>query len=415
MSKKFFSSLFLLVLLNVLVKPVWIFGIDRQVQNTVGTEVYGQYFALFNLACIFNFFLDAGLSTAWNRRAAHDPDWLQQQYGATATLKLLMGLLYGGLLGLAGMLMGTGHPVWLLLLGLNQFLFSFLIFLRNSLTALQWFTADAWVSVADKLLALAACGTMLLFPGSFGRISIESFAGIQTLSILLVIMVLLLLLRQKANLLFAVRRVFDKQLFVAALPFGMIVLLMTTHNRADGFLLTRLHHNGACEAGTYAAAYRLLDAGNMVGFLVAGFLLPFIARHCNDGVLVRKTAARSALLLLGFAIPATVVTSVFAMECQGLLYKQADPYGASVLRWSMAALSAYCLTQVYGTVLTALGHTRLFIRICFVAVMVNLLCNGLLMPVWGAKGAAIAALVSQSGFAICLWIAAHKKMRSLPS
>ena len=46
--------------------------------------------------------------------------------------------------------------------------------------------------------------------------------------------------------------------------------------------LRRLHEDGAAEAGIYAAGFRLLDAFNMVGFLMAGFLLPFISRHWPD-------------------------------------------------------------------------------------------------------------------------------------
>ena len=45
---RFYSSLGLLVLLNAIVKPFWIFAIDRQVQNVVGFEAYGVYFSLFN-------------------------------------------------------------------------------------------------------------------------------------------------------------------------------------------------------------------------------------------------------------------------------------------------------------------------------------------------------------------------------
>ena len=58
MQKKFVSSLLLLLLLNVLVKPLWIFGIDLTVQNRVGAEAYGLYAAIFSFTMIFNIVLD---------------------------------------------------------------------------------------------------------------------------------------------------------------------------------------------------------------------------------------------------------------------------------------------------------------------------------------------------------------------
>jgi O-antigen/teichoic acid export membrane protein len=54
-------------------------------------------------------------------------------------------------------------------------------------------------------------------------------------------------------------------------------------------------------------------------------------------------------------------------------------------------------------VLTALGHTTILLGVTAVAVVVNLLLNGWLIPLYGAKGAAIAALVSQSGYGLALW------------
>jgi hypothetical protein len=49
----FFKNLGRLLFLNGLVKPLWIFGVDRQMQNLVGFEAYGTYFSLFNLRMFF--------------------------------------------------------------------------------------------------------------------------------------------------------------------------------------------------------------------------------------------------------------------------------------------------------------------------------------------------------------------------
>jgi hypothetical protein len=48
--KKFLSSLFWMVVLNILIKPFAIFGIDAAVQNNVGTKEYGFYFTLLNFS-----------------------------------------------------------------------------------------------------------------------------------------------------------------------------------------------------------------------------------------------------------------------------------------------------------------------------------------------------------------------------
>src|SRR5450631_1784191 len=90
---KFFSSVFLLLLLNVLIKPLWIFAIDRQVQNIVGLDIFGKYFALFNITIVFNFLLDPGITTFYNLQTSAQtklaPPLLQ-----TAILKFYLGIAY---------------------------------------------------------------------------------------------------------------------------------------------------------------------------------------------------------------------------------------------------------------------------------------------------------------------------------
>jgi hypothetical protein len=48
LKKEFLLNILLLVFINLLIKPLFIFGIDLGVQNRLGDQ-YGLYFALLNL------------------------------------------------------------------------------------------------------------------------------------------------------------------------------------------------------------------------------------------------------------------------------------------------------------------------------------------------------------------------------
>ena len=67
MQKKFVTNLALLLFLNLLIKPFWILGIDRSVQNSVGAADYGMYFALFNFSFLLNIILDFGITNFNNK------------------------------------------------------------------------------------------------------------------------------------------------------------------------------------------------------------------------------------------------------------------------------------------------------------------------------------------------------------
>ncbi len=193
------------------------------------------------------------------------------------------------------------------------------------------------------------------------------------------------------------------------LPFALVILLMSAHNRLDGFLLERWHSNGAYEAGLYAAAYRLLDAGNMLGYLTASFMVPFLAKHLSNKPLLESTilTARTFLLLAGGV--STVFVIVFALPLQQLLYPSLPLQAAQVLQACMAVLPAYLLLHVYGSLLTAMAQLKWFIFLLLFALVMNVGLNFWLIPLYGAFGSCMAAIVSQYLCAVSCFILATRK------
>src|SRR6476646_4509582 len=352
----FFKNLAVLLFLNVLVKPLWIFGVDRQIQNVVGHVAYGTYFSLLNLSLVFSFLTDAGLSNMVNRQAASG-----MPYNGTQLLriKLFLTSIYLTLVITTAWASGVQHwDILLPVVGI-QVLLSFFNFLRSLITAHQFFHWDTWLSVLDKALMLLLFLPLLyLFQTS---ISLHFFLIAQLLCTSVAVCVALFLILKKSLLHANAARQNSWLLLKNVAPYAAIILAMSAHNRLDGFLLERLHHNGAYEAGVYAASYRLLDAANMVGYLVAAFLVPFFARNQTNTFLIQETVliARYGLLLFGVGTALFVV--FFAAPIQQILYPTSTSYTAQVLQWCLPVLPAYLLLQVYGSLLTALAQLNLFL------------------------------------------------------
>jgi len=115
MQKKFITNLALLLFVNLLVKPLWIFGIDRQVQNTVGPEEYGLYFFLFNFSFLFYIFLDLGITNFNTRNIAQNNQLLNKHLSGISILKLLLGVLYGVVMIVFGIVWGyKGRELYIL-------------------------------------------------------------------------------------------------------------------------------------------------------------------------------------------------------------------------------------------------------------------------------------------------------------
>ena len=171
MKKRFLTNLALLILLNLLIKPFWFFGIEVGVQNRVGEEMYGFYFSLFNFAFILNILLDLGINNFNNRAISREPGNLRDNLAAIIPLEadFVTGLCRFCIS--AGKIIGYSpdqfRMLWILIA--NQFLASFILYFRTNISGLQYFRTDSLLSVMDRSLMILFTGLLLwgnIHPGT---------------------------------------------------------------------------------------------------------------------------------------------------------------------------------------------------------------------------------------------------------
>jgi O-antigen/teichoic acid export membrane protein len=133
----------------------------------------------------------------------------------------------------------------------------------------------------------------------------------------------------------------------------------------------------------------------MIGYLAAGFLVPFIARHQQEKSLLDRTLLLTRHGLFFLAIVACSFTWIYAPWLQQLLYHNGSSHNISVMQLCLSVLPAYLLTHIYGSFLTATSRFASFIVVLIISVVINTGLNAWLIPLQGAAGAAKAALVSQ--------------------
>lgn len=418
MQRKFITNLLFLVLVNLLVKPFWIFGIDREVQNVIGAEGYGSYFALLNLSIILNIVLDAGVTNYNNRNISQHNHLLGKYFGSLISLRLLLAVGYMLICFLVALLSGYNDEAKLMLglLCFNQFLLAGILFLRSNLAGLHLFKTDSLISVADRFLMIVLCGLGLWTTIFNQPFTIKMFVILQTVAYLITTIVALILVWIKAG---KVTLGIDLKLFRVILkqsfPFALLVLLMSIYNRQDAVLLDLLHNNGAAQAGIYAQAFRLLDAGNMFAYLFAVLLLPIFARMLK----LKQSVAELTRMSLGLlVVPATIVALVawfYTDRIMALLYTDMVLESQAVFPWLMLAFISMAGSYVVGTLLTANGSLKVLNTIAFVAVIFSLLLNVIMIPKFGALGSArIAAGVQGMVFIIqCFYV--HRLFNATPS
>jgi len=424
MQKKFFRNLLLLLVLNLMVKPLWIFGIDRQVQNLIGPEEYGFYFTIFNFSFLFYIFLDLGITNFNNRNIAQNNQLLSKHLAGIGTVKLLLGLLYGLIVFLVAWLNGyEGRAFYMLAwVGFNQFLLSFILYLRSNLNGLLLFKTDSFISVLDRLLMIFLLGYLLWTGWYDATFTIEWFVYGQTIAYAVTMLIALIaVLRKAGKLKFNWNLPFFILIIKKSLPFASLVLLMSFYNRVDPVIIQRLLPGalGYEQAGVYSQAYRLLDAGQNFAYLFAVLLLPLFSKMIVSGERVDQLVKLSFSILISGVLILAVSTSAYSQQIMDFLYYQmrgedVQQYdlridqSATILSMLMFSFIAISSNYIFGTLLTANNSMKWLNLIALGGVLINLILNFTLIPVFMAVGSAYAGLAAQVFTAIAQFALAYR-------
>ncbi|OSZ82524.1 hypothetical protein CAP35_04435 [Chitinophagaceae bacterium IBVUCB1] len=415
MRRFFVKNLLFIIAVNLLVKPVWVFMIDRTVQNTVGHEQYGTYQALLNICLVFQILLDFGLTNYNTNLISQNRNRLRELFPAMLATRMLLILAYTAIVFIAGLLLGYHSWELGLLAGVLsiQALSSLVLYLRSNISAMQFFKTDGVLSVTDRLLMIGICGFLLYNPATASSFKIEWFVWTQIVCYALTAIAALYIIYRKAgvapSLSFKMREVYA--IIRKSFPYAILILLMSLHMRSDMILVERMASKD--EAGIYATAMRLLDVSNMFGIMFAGVLLPLFGKMIADKQSVQPIIKLSVNMLLPFAMILCTLSFFWGRQIMEMLYNNAGSYDGEVFAWVMAAFPAYCIMYTYSTLLTANGSIALLNKISLAGVVASLSLNYLLVPMQGALGAAITAFATQTFLAVC-YIVFCKKEAQLP-
>ncbi len=431
--RKFIVNLAILVILNLLIKPYWILFIDPGVQNEVGNTNYGEYSSLFNFSFLLSIFLDFGLTNFNNKNIAQNSHLLSKHFSSLLTLKFALGVLYLTLTMLCALLVGyeSRYLKLLIILAINQFLISFILYLRSNLQGLHLFKTDSVVSVLDRLIMIGLC--VALFMNWFGlKVDIMNYVYAQTIGYSITALVTFwIVLRETHTFKLKWDWRFSMMMLKKSFPFAILVLLMTFYNRLDSVMIERIlplrntyvfelveriktssilmshpsvveiinscesgfANTGAYQAGIYAKGFRLLEAAGMIGFLFATQLLPIFSRMIEYKEDIQHLVKLAFTLIITPAIIVSVGCAFYSEQLCLVINKSTD--SSTVFSLLMLCFTASSVSYIFGTLLTANGNLKQLNIMAVFGIVVNLLLNFILIPKFHALGSAVASVFTQ--------------------
>ena len=416
MNSRFLKNILFLLFINLLVKPFWILGVDRTVQNIVGDASYGTYLAIFNFSYLFYIILDIGLTNYNSKEIAQNNSLLSKYFVGISQAKIFLSIAYFIIIFVIGLIIGynTEQMKLLAIVGLNQVLLSFVLYVRSNISALLLFKTDSILSVLDRVLMILIC-SFLLWSGIFPKsdFNIYWFVYSQTASyVITLIIAIYIVLKHTGKLTIKFNFPFVLMIIKKSLPYALLVLLMSFYNRLEPVLIERILPKdiSAIQAGIYARAYRLFDAGNNISYLFSVILLPLFAAVIKKGEDLQALVKQSFGLMLTMTCIIAIVCIFYSQNLMELLYTIQDnesietynlriTESSNILKILMGSFVSISVTYIFGTLLTANGNLKQLNIVAAVGVVINLTLNFIFIPVFEAKGAAMTSLCVQ--FATC--------------
>lgn len=192
----------------------------------------------------------------------------------------------------------------------------------------------------------------------------------------------------------------------------LAAMAMTIHSQCDVWMLGIMVESDV--VGPYAAAARY------AAFVVFGInavnmaLGPLVAESANQKEKIQQLASRAALLSAGLSVGIVVVLLLFPGTLLSIFGNDFDQ-ATMALRILVIANAFNVLCGSVGMLLNMSGFHNDFMRVLLLSLIVNIVLNVTLIPIYQTTGAAMATGISVATWNVLGWILVRKRLGVRPT
>lgn len=360
-------------------------------------EQYGVY----NYALAFiSFFVavsNLGSNQIFVKNFVQDPEHHQEIVSTAIALRLFSGISLSALASGISLIFIEDKTVQILVI-----IFSLQMVFRAS-EAIEFFFHSRmefkWIACARNLAAGIA--TFLLVLAIIEDRSIFVLAAISSIEFLVSLLVLSTIYT-KQNQFFrfsdiSLNRL--RRILKDSWPLIFSGIAITVYMRVDQLMISSM--SGNSELGLYSAVVRLTEAFCLIPLAFIQSTFPKLIRLKEENEQEFYSALQNLydrVSLMGYA--SILFASLFSKELLGVLYGDTYVKAApilSLLIWSVVFMT---LGTARGSFMVTMNLTGLYLKTVAIASIINIILNYILIPEYGAFGAAVATVISY-------WFAVH--------
>jgi O-antigen/teichoic acid export membrane protein len=186
------------------------------------------------------------------------------------------------------------------------------------------------------------------------------------------------------------------QLLKVAAPLGLVSILYLALIRLDATLLAFLSDDDNAAVGHYGAAYRLVDATMFLSVAFGYAIMPWFSRHDPGQTTVSLGRGYELGLktMIAILLPIGAFYALYASPLIDVLYGDEFKDAVVPLQFLAGMTVLFGLNTFVSIVLIARDRPGEFTRPAAIVLVQNLIFNLILIPKYGASGAAFNAVLS---------------------
>ncbi len=339
----------------------------------------------------FTAFCNLGISYVLVKELVDSPENEGQLMGTTLILRLISSTLSAIMIICLVCVLDAGEPTTILVVALSCIGMVFHVFdtfnywfqwrLQSKVCAIATFVA--YVITAAYKLILLATGKSVIY-----------FAFATSVDHICIAVMLLIAYKNNDGTRMTFSRKWAVRLLKKGFPYILPTLMGAIYTQVDKFMLKQIISEA--EIGFYSTAVTVSGLWCFVIAAIIDSVYPSLleANKANDGTFIRKNKTLYAIVFY-VCIGVSVVITILAEVIINILYGKAY-HGAvnplRILTWYTAFAYLGVARQAW---IVCNGKEKYLVHIYVISAAVNVVLNLILIPYFGASGAAVATLMTQ--------------------
>lgn len=380
--------------------------------RTLGPTQFGYYATAFSFLQLFGFLVDLGLTLTTVAMIAEDEDRAPRVMGTILSLRMISSAIFLGIAPLVALLFPYPHEVKIAI-AIGTLAFFSLALSQIYQGVFQWRLKMIPATIADmgaKIGTLAVTVAIYWLGGGIVAMMVALVTG-NAIQLGLLKIFSRTLIRPRLNLDPKLLR----EIISRSWPIGLGTAFNLIYLRADVIILSL--YRGPAEVGLYGAAYKAVDVITVLPFLFMGLVLPFMVRAwtANDRNDFRKILDRTFSVFMLGVIPMIAGTAILGRPLMTLAAGKNFADAGSFLVVLIIAAGTVFFGSLFGHAIVAMGLQRKTVWIYAVDAVISLGLYMLLIPRFGAWGAAGVTIFSELFIAIAAFAVVALKTGFRPS